>query len=68
MLSRLKCDERTLPRLAILGEVNVKDITNHAPQEVRNEEKRLKKLAAKTLEQAKQDLDWYLKSTGDNLD
>jgi hypothetical protein len=31
-------------------------------------EKKLQKLAAKTLEKAKEILDWYLDLTGDNFD
>jgi hypothetical protein len=39
------------------GNINEKNIQNHAPQEVRNEEKRLKQLAAVTpIERAKNDL------------
>ncbi|KAJ7503825.1 hypothetical protein B0H11DRAFT_1710688, partial [Mycena galericulata] len=49
MLSRIKCGEDDLRGLAILGNIN-KNIRTHAPQEVRNEESRLKDLAAATLE------------------
>ncbi|KAJ7164353.1 hypothetical protein C8R46DRAFT_835547, partial [Mycena filopes] len=49
MLSRIKCSENELAGLAILGEVNAKNIQNHAPQEVREEEKRLQHLADSTL-------------------
>jgi hypothetical protein len=68
MLSRIKCDEDELRGLAILGNINAKNIQNHVPQEVRNEESRLKDLAAATLERAKDDLKWYLDLTGDCFD
>jgi hypothetical protein len=65
MLSRIKCGEGELNGLAILGDINAKNINNHAPQEVRDEEKRLKQLAHQTLERAKYDLSWYLELTSD---
>ncbi|KAJ7602877.1 hypothetical protein DFH06DRAFT_1008679 [Mycena polygramma] len=68
MLSRIKCTENELHGLAILGEIKPKNIETHAPQEVRNEELRLKNLASSTLERAKFDLKWYLDLTGDNFD
>ncbi|KAJ7508324.1 hypothetical protein B0H11DRAFT_1704527, partial [Mycena galericulata] len=68
MLSRIKCGEDDLRGLAILGNINEKNIQTHAPQEVRNEESRLKDLAAATLERAKNDLKWYLDLTGDGFD
>ncbi|KAJ7122718.1 hypothetical protein C8R46DRAFT_816582, partial [Mycena filopes] len=37
MLSRVKCGETKLTGLGILGEVNARNIQNHAPQEVRDE-------------------------------
>lgn len=68
MLSRIKCGGDELAGLAILGEVTAAKIQNHAPQEVRNEETRLKHLASATLERAKEDLKWYLDLTGDVFD
>ncbi|KAJ7838554.1 hypothetical protein B0H13DRAFT_1650691, partial [Mycena leptocephala] len=68
MLSRIKCGEDELDGLAILGNINAKNIATHAPQEVRNEEERLKKLAITTLERAKEDLHWYLELTGDSFE
>ncbi|KAJ6501698.1 hypothetical protein C8R47DRAFT_958144, partial [Mycena vitilis] len=49
MLSRIRCGENELDGLAILGNIDAKKISTHAPQEVRNEEKRLKELAKGTL-------------------
>ncbi|KAJ7166288.1 hypothetical protein C8R43DRAFT_878046, partial [Mycena crocata] len=68
MLSRIKCNESNPKGLAILGEINSKNIATHAAEEVRKEESRLLKLAASTLERAKESLDWYLESTGDSFD
>ncbi|KAJ6490799.1 hypothetical protein C8R47DRAFT_977299 [Mycena vitilis] len=68
MLSRIKCGKDELNGLAILGNIHAKNIATHAPQEVRNEETRLKGLAKATLEKAKEDLHWYLKLTGDRFD
>ncbi|KAJ7654059.1 hypothetical protein DFH06DRAFT_993846 [Mycena polygramma] len=68
MLSRIKCGEDELRGLAILGNINPKNINNHAPQEVRNEESRLQRLADATLRAAKDDLKWYLDLTGDSFD
>ena len=68
MLSRIKCGEDELRGLAILGEVKATNIDKHAPQEVRNEEARLKDLAAATLDRAKVGLRWYLDLTGDTFD
>ncbi len=64
MLSRIKCDEHGPKGLAILGEVHMQDIHNHAPEEVRNEEKRLKKLAKVMSTEAKIILEWYTHATG----
>ncbi|KAJ6498551.1 hypothetical protein C8R47DRAFT_920756, partial [Mycena vitilis] len=49
MLSRIRCGENELHGLAILGDISPKNIQNHAPQEVRNEEIRLNALASLTL-------------------
>ncbi|KAJ7161274.1 hypothetical protein C8R43DRAFT_947522 [Mycena crocata] len=68
MLSRIKCGENDLNGLAILGNVNAKNINNHAPEEVRTEEKCLKQLAASTLVCAKEDIRWYIDLTGDSFD
>ncbi|KAJ7147797.1 hypothetical protein C8R43DRAFT_889418 [Mycena crocata] len=68
MLSRIKCDEFSPQGLAILGEINSKNISTHAPEEVRKEESRLCKLAASTMERAKENLDWYLELAGDSFD
>ncbi|KAJ7429384.1 hypothetical protein B0H11DRAFT_1111837 [Mycena galericulata] len=68
ILSRIKCGEDDLRGLAILRNINEKNIRSHAPQEVRNEESRLKDLAAATLERAKNNLKWYLDLTRDSFD
>jgi hypothetical protein len=68
MLSRIKCGADELNGLAILGKVNAKNIQDHAPQEVREEEKRLRQLAVGTLERAKVTLSWYLEVTKDSFD
>ncbi|KAJ6472602.1 hypothetical protein C8R45DRAFT_835854 [Mycena sanguinolenta] len=68
MLSRIKCGDNELDGLAILGQVKAKNIENYAAQEVRNEEKRLKKLAQATLERTKETLEWYLDLTKDSFD
>ncbi|KAJ7359401.1 hypothetical protein DFH08DRAFT_613338, partial [Mycena albidolilacea] len=49
MLSRIKCGEHELDGLAILGQIHAKNISTHAPEEVRDEEKQLKRLAVNTL-------------------
>lgn len=67
MLSRIKCDENGPIGLAILGHIDAKRIATRAPQEVREEEKRLKTLAKQTLERAKGVLNWYTASTGEHF-
>ncbi|KAJ7281280.1 hypothetical protein C8J57DRAFT_1219176 [Mycena rebaudengoi] len=52
MLSWIKCDEGEPKGLAILGNIDPKRISTHAPEEVRDEEKRLKYLAKQTLQRA----------------
>lgn len=59
MLSRIKCDEGEPKGLAILGNIDPKRISTHAPEEVRDEEKRLKYLAKQTLQRAGDLLSWY---------
>jgi hypothetical protein len=68
MLSRIKCGEHELDGLAILGQIHAKNISTHAPEEVRDEEKRLKRLAVNTLVRAKDTLGWYIDLTGDSFD
>jgi hypothetical protein len=53
--------------LAILGEINPKWISTHAPEEVGAEEKRLKALARQTLLRAKDILSWYIDLTGEQF-
>jgi hypothetical protein len=64
MLSRIKCDEGGPKGLAILGEINPKRMSTHAPEEVRAKEKRLKALARQTLLRAKDTLSWYIDLMG----
>ncbi|KAJ7581707.1 hypothetical protein C8J56DRAFT_793345, partial [Mycena floridula] len=66
MLSRIKCGTERPRGLAILGDVSAGKIYSHAPQEVRDEEKRLRRLARKTLNEAKESLRWYSELTGEN--
>lgn len=68
MLSRIKCGKELPTRLGILGEIEAEVITNHAPEQVRREEKRLKRLAKGTLARAKGTLSWYITVTGDGFD
>ncbi|KAJ7061707.1 hypothetical protein C8F01DRAFT_987198 [Mycena amicta] len=68
MLSRIRCPEHELRGLAIVGDVSPKKIQNHASEEARQEEVRLKQLAKRTLEKAKETLSCYLDLTGDSFD
>ncbi|KAJ7599682.1 hypothetical protein C8J56DRAFT_769025, partial [Mycena floridula] len=68
MLSRVKCGAGDPSGLAILGDIKASKIQNHAPQEVRDEEKCLKVLAEATLHHAKVTLAWYTELTGESLD
>jgi hypothetical protein len=68
MLSRIKCGLEDPKGLAILGDIKPGKILNHAPAEVREEEKRLRRLAKKTLAAAKVTLRWYTDLTGESLD
>jgi hypothetical protein len=67
MLSRIKCDEGEPKGLAILGDIDPKRISSHAPEQVRAEEKRLKALAKQTLRRAKDTLSWYTELTGEQF-
>ena len=59
MLSRIKCDEDGPKGLAILGDIDPKHISGHAPEQVRAEGRRLKALAKQPLRRAKDTLSWY---------
>ena len=52
--------------MRILGNVKKSDITRHAAEEVRAEERRLQELSRKTEAYAKEHLAWYTK-TGEEL-
>jgi hypothetical protein len=67
MLSRIKCDEGEPKGLAILGNIDPKRISTHAPEEVRAEEKRLQSLAKQTLRRARDLLSWYTELTGEQF-
>lgn len=67
MLSRIKCDEGEPRGLAILGYIDPKRISTRAPQEVRDEEKRLKGLAKQTRRRARDLLSWYTELTGESF-
>ena len=66
MLSRIQCGAEGPVGLRILGEVSAKQISTHASQEVRDEEKRLLALSERTIKEAVHTLSWYTR-TGEEL-
>ncbi|KAJ7290548.1 hypothetical protein C8J57DRAFT_1045767, partial [Mycena rebaudengoi] len=67
MLSKIKCDEGEPKGLAILGDIDPKRISTHAPEQVRAEEKRLKVLEKRTPRRARDTLSWYTELTGEEF-
>ena len=66
MLSRIKCGVEGPTGLRILGDITANHISTHSPQEVREEERRLKELSERTIDNTTIDLSWYTE-TGEYL-
>lgn len=66
MLSRIKCGVEGPTGLRILGDISANHISMHAPQEVRQEEKRLMEMSERTIANASTELAWYI-ATGEEL-